>query len=89
VRPGNEISQYQTFDLVQRAYNRKHDRKLNAQRNWEIIRASFKLRHILRARQPHRKPFGLSCAHAPHGPIANRLWRFIEEQAAELVATVT
>jgi DNA-binding transcriptional LysR family regulator len=24
----------------------------------------------------------------PHGPIANRLWRFIEEQTAELVATV-
>jgi hypothetical protein len=33
----NEISQCQTFDLVRRAYHRKHDRKLNAQRNWEII----------------------------------------------------
>jgi DNA-binding transcriptional LysR family regulator len=25
---------------------------------------------------------------APHGPIANRLWRFLEEQAAELLAAV-
>jgi len=25
----------------------------------------------------------------PHGPIADRLWRFIEEQAAELVANVS
>jgi DNA-binding transcriptional LysR family regulator len=26
---------------------------------------------------------------APHGPIANRLWQFIRDQAAELIATVS
>jgi hypothetical protein len=24
----------------------------------------------------------------PHGPIANRLWQFIEEQATELIAAL-
>jgi hypothetical protein len=24
----------------------------------------------------------------PHGPVANRLWRYIEEQAAELIAAI-
>src|SRR5258708_8650704 len=45
----NSLSHFHTFDLVQRQFERRHERELNSERTWEIISCFIQAQEYFRS----------------------------------------